>query len=536
MKRNPLAACLCGLLITLTLTGCDDPLLSTAPPTTLPITAPTEEIIIPEIPVVYDEKTFDHSGLQITLDESYQTRTDGSTLYFENDTVRGGIAFGNVATLTNGMATTSEGFAQYLKNSLSPYISQISTGAHNNQHHVLISGNGKNLLRTLYVHGSFAWNVWAETLDAPLVDSLTKAIDTCSLLPDQIPEEESASQQVELSGLTLSAGTVSEEVRSGENLTALLDDIPCQIATGSIALLTNNITPAIMAQEALDALEEAKDTAQLAEENGVNALIVPTAEGYTVTGYYIKNGRYWTVTAQGPDSVPLLTLVTSATTDDLSFTRLLRYNLTDYESFAALVQALEAAGSATWGRYTLRLDGLSVPMTLRLYGTKLESISIFTHTVDLTHPCYLDSESVLTQQEDLVILNLWQGKTGYTWLFTPEMYQYYYPTGGTSLMVFPEEDGTLRFTHHTLRFRDLSADTNPSAFLNHAINRKEFYCEAGTAAIVDGQLALNPQTEYTLSDICDMEALFTEAKGLGLFFDCATLDDLLYQNLIQYPR
>lgn len=524
MKRIFPALLCCALL----LSGCGSgPGTVTEP---IPLTTAPDTPIIPEIPVVHASKTFDHQGLQITLNESYTTRTEGSILYFESATVRGGIEFGDTASLTAGMADTSGGFAEYLKNSLSPYFSQISTGVHNGQSHVVIPAGDKTLLRTLYVHDRFAWSVWAETTDAALTETLATAIDGCTLLEDQLPPSESTGQTAELCGLMLSGNTVADELRSGDTLTAVIDSLPCQITTGSIALLTNNITPAIMAQEALDALEEGKDTAQLAEENGVSALIVPTQEGFTATGYYIKNGRFWTVSAQGADSSSLLQLVTSATTDDLSYTRLLRYNLASYPSLAALLEELQAQGQADWGRHTLRLDGLSVPMTLRLYGTRLESISIYTHNVEITHPCYLDSSSVLTQQENLVILNLWQGKTGYTWLFTPEMYQYYHPTGGTSLMVFPEETGALRFTHHSLRLN------HQEDLLEHIINRKEFYYEEGPASFADGQLSLEPQTTHCVSDVQDLDALFLQAKEQGKFPEVDTLDQLLYQHLIQYPR
>lgn len=494
---------------------------------------------------------YHHRGLHFTLPEDFSAlERDTNRFTFENGEISGVIDCYALDYFTGVTAArTSQKYAQYLLDSLKECYSEayVATGDGSFYYVVLKDGN-VTTVRGLYVYKDVGWSVLLSSdADKDLTRQMVDIACGGWVQKDQLPYwNETEELTLEYQGMTITLPGALLEEQHYEYLTRFAA-MGCsgEISTGSVLGLGENITcPADILWQGIDDKEIPFADILVHGDVAWQECIASAGSQPSMRICCMNRHRYWIMTLTGSDMETLRTVKNSITMDNLSYFRTLKYNLNDYEYLDDLLQELQEAGQADWGRYKLELSGLSQPVTLEMYGKRIEVIRVFNHAIRVDkenrYGFYYDGPNGsfyprISEYDDAIIINNWDGWQGHTWIFTEENVIEYHPADGCSTMVYVDQEGKLRYSRIALRYNGDGFNQIPYLPLYTAISREEFCQEEGLAELWGGKMYLKPEKISTVDDIYHLEELFSEAKEEGLFPEYDTLDALLYSNLTKYP-
>lgn len=187
---------------------------------------------------------------------------------------------------------------------------------------------------------------------------------------------------------------------------------------------------------------------------------------------------------------------------------------------------------AAMGEYSLLLKGLPAPAVLAMSGMDVLSVSAYGHSQDLGTDggVFQDATPVsVASAEDTIVVNLSWDYNGKTFLFTKEACYELLPKQAISTQVFVNENGTLAYHRYWGEYVTTFQQYD-YAPLDLCTAKDHFLEEFGRAEITNGEVVLTPEKTVTVSDICDLEALFSEAKAAHMYEEYTTLEALLAAN------
>ena len=204
------------------------------------------------------------------------------------------------------------------------------------------------------------------------------------------------------------------------------------------------------------------------------------------------------------------------------------FDMNDYKSFGYIIDEKTYEEWDSMGRYTIRLEGLSTPVTLEMHGPLVLSVSAYDQTKIVNigpYQTYMPASFSCT--DNAIIVNETLDYCGSTWILTAGGCYEFHPEGSFSTQVYVSKDGTMQYSRYWDQYVSTFNQTSP---LMVCTSRDQFLYETGRAEIVDGEVVLTVEETVVLSDLYDPDALFAEAKAYGMFTEYETLDELFEAN------
>ena len=204
------------------------------------------------------------------------------------------------------------------------------------------------------------------------------------------------------------------------------------------------------------------------------------------------------------------------------------FDMNDYKSFGYIFDEKTDEEWNSMGRYTIRLEGLSTPVTLEMDGQLVLSVSAYDQTKIVNigpYQTYIPASFSCT--DNAIIVNETLDYCGSTWILTAGGCYEFHPEGSFSTQVYVSKDGTMQYSRYWGEYVTTFNQTSP---LMVCTSRDQFLYETGRAEIVDGEVVLTVEETVVLSDLYDPDAMFAEAKAYGMFTEYETLDELFEAN------
>lgn len=202
----------------------------------------------------------------------------------------------------------------------------------------------------------------------------------------------------------------------------------------------------------------------------------------------------------------------------------------EYAWFSDFFAEQEESDWAEKGRYSLRVTGLCVPVTVEMDGSTVLSVSAFGHTAEVELAWYQDAVNAEIQGTDAVIVvrdcEEWDSRS---WVFTAKTCRAFLPEQNVSTIVRVDEEGALRYIRATNDY-NTSFNQWDTAPIDCCVSRDDFVYETGRVELVDGEPVLKPEESYTVSELYDLDALFADAKQNGMYAQYSTVDEVLNAN------
>ena len=504
---------------------------------------------------------YNHFGLQILLDSSYTAgalddRPDYFT--FDNGHIQGGVEFGNIPVYPDGSTIyRSSTFAYRLKEELDETYTVWIDQTANERYYAQIYGGRYKTVRSLITGGGMSWNIWLRcSANEDLIDQMVKILTDAKVATGQIqyrpqtPSKEDKPATVEYRGLqlTINSKKVTED-RYTYFVKFFSGDIHGRISWRTKLNLPQGVdTLQEIAEYHTDVKIEDWDYVLTGSVDGGKMIVVYNDVHNNgiyhglVRAYFVNDKFYWAVEVEGNDCGELLNILSSASIDGLGYYRKVEYDLSAYSSLDMILQELNAQGYEKWGRYSLVLKGLSTPVTFEMFGAQVETIRVGERTMELTDVTLSSSPDGITYTAmeeycGAIWLNVIRGSLNESrmWVISANGGVEYLDPESSMAVLYEDADGALRYRRYTPRFSNTLSHT---AFdpLEWAISRDELCYEEGYADIWGGQLVLKEGQSRTISDLYDMDKLFTEAKETGRFGEYQHLNELLESNLQHYPN
>lgn len=214
----------------------------------------------------------------------------------------------------------------------------------------------------------------------------------------------------------------------------------------------------------------------------------------------------------------------------------LAYDMAHYEFFSEIFDEKSLAEWTSMGRYTILLNGLATPVVVNMDGTDVLSIGAYDQTVELGTAGLADEYHdglspvyYIGSTQDAVVIRVSGGESSDdSILVTRNRYYTFWQENDYDTNFFVGEDGTLSYQRtwtDPVEFEQMGYDA-----LNFVTSRDEALYETGRAEFADGDLVLTLEETVVLSDVCDLDALFAEAKAAGAFEEYDSVDELLASN------
>lgn len=204
------------------------------------------------------------------------------------------------------------------------------------------------------------------------------------------------------------------------------------------------------------------------------------------------------------------------------------FDMNDYKSFGYIFDEKTDEEWNSMGRYTIRLEGLSTPVTLEMDGQLVLSVSAYDQTKIVNigpYQTYIPASFSCT--DNAIIVNETLDYCGSTWILTAGGCYEFHPEGSFSTQVYVSKDGTMQYIRYWGEYVTTFNQTSP---LMVCTSRDQFLYETGRAEIVDGEVVLTVEETVVLLDLYDPDAMFAEAKAYGMFTEYETLDELFEAN------
>lgn len=204
------------------------------------------------------------------------------------------------------------------------------------------------------------------------------------------------------------------------------------------------------------------------------------------------------------------------------------FDMNDYKSFGYIFDEKTDEEWNSMGRYTIRLEGLSTPVTLEMDGQLVLSVSAYDQTKIVNigpYQTYIPASFSCT--DNAIIVNESLDYCGSTWILTAGGCYEFHPEGSFSTQVYVSKDGTMQYIRYWGEYVTTFNQTSP---LMVCTSRDQFLYETGRAEIVDGEVVLTVEETVVLLDLYDPDAMFAEAKAYGMFTEYETLDELFEAN------
>ena len=204
------------------------------------------------------------------------------------------------------------------------------------------------------------------------------------------------------------------------------------------------------------------------------------------------------------------------------------FDMNDYKSFGYIFDEKTDEEWNSMGRYTIRLEGLSTPVTLEMDGQLVLSVSAYDQTKIVNigpYQTYIPASFSCT--DNAIIVNESLDYCGSTWILTAGGCYEFHPEGSFSTQVYVSKDGTMQYIRYWGEYVTTFNQTSP---LMVCTSRDQFLYETGRAEIVDGEVVLTVEETVVLLDLYDPDAMFAEAKAYGMFTEYETVDELFKAN------
>ena len=204
------------------------------------------------------------------------------------------------------------------------------------------------------------------------------------------------------------------------------------------------------------------------------------------------------------------------------------FDMNDYKSFGYIFDEKTDEEWNSMGRYTIRLEGLSTPVTLEMDGQLVLSVSAYDQTKIVNigpYQTYIPASFSCT--DNAIIVNESLDYCGSTWILTAGGCYEFHPEGSFSTQGYVSKDGTMQYIRYWGEYVTTFNQTSP---LMVCTSRDQFLYETGRAEIVDGEVVLTVEETVVLLDLYDPDAMFAEAKAYGMFTEYETLDELFEAN------
>lgn len=204
------------------------------------------------------------------------------------------------------------------------------------------------------------------------------------------------------------------------------------------------------------------------------------------------------------------------------------FDMNDYKSFGYIFDEKTDEEWNAMGRYTIRLEGLSTPVTLEMDGQLVLSVSAYDQTKIVNigpYQTYIPASFSCT--DNAIIVNESLDYCGSTWILTAGGCYEFHPEGSFSTQVYVSKDGTMQYSRYWGEYVTTFNQTSP---LMVCTSRDQFLYETGRAEIVDGEVVLTVEETVVLLDLYDPDAMFAEAKAYGMFTEYETVDELFEAN------
>ena len=204
------------------------------------------------------------------------------------------------------------------------------------------------------------------------------------------------------------------------------------------------------------------------------------------------------------------------------------FDMNDYKSFGYIFDEKTDEEWNSMGRYTIRLEGLSTPVTLEMDGQLVLSVSAYDQTKIVNigpYQTYIPASFSCT--DNAIIVNETLDYCGSTWILTAGGCYEFHPEGSFSTQVYVSKDGTMQYSRYWGEYVTTFNQTSP---LMVCTSRDQFLYETGRAEIVDGEVVLTVEETVVLLDLYDPDAMFAEAKAYGMFTEYETVDELFAAN------
>lgn len=226
-----------------------------------------------------------------------------------------------------------------------------------------------------------------------------------------------------------------------------------------------------------------------------------------------------------PTSVSSTTVTTRPAVEyDLAF------DMTQYDHFGHIFNEKEPQQWEQMGQYTILLKGFDTPVTVKMSGLTVLSVSAYGQTAQAgIEPFQGDTPANIQGVAGAVVVSESLDYECSSWVLTASGVTEFRPADSVSTHIFVTEEGTLRYRTYWGEYATTFEQWD-YAPLELCTGRDQFLYETGTVALVDGQVILIQEETVTVSDYCDLDALFETAKAEGRYPEFDSVDALFAFN------
>lgn len=509
---------ICLLLVLLALSGCGhQPPKPTAPETTTPTTEPAPSA---------EPVDFEYAGLVLPLGSRFrQGEIDQlEQMHFESDTMTVTVSH----CLQDPM--DSETRAQHLRNDQEGQWEQleIKTTEDGFSYLVCQSSNAEAYVGGQHNFENLGWLV--EITGTADADDMVKLLTGCR--PASGSLEVLQAQTVTLGALQL---TLDRSFRQATER----DDFSCWV--GAPYLLTADRwqeedasrTPEALAQEASEQQPYDRESMGIYDWGDVHCMSALGGEAPNIAvAYYMEDGYCYEVTLTGfseDEAEAAVNLVGGGSMQTAQQSETEVHTLAvDAHGFQDLCSDIENFRLADeWKNYHIRIMGLCTDVVLEMSDLDVIAAEVYGRPLAVTIEADEGTmDAAVNQYKDLILLT----SSDTSWIIGPD-WEYTFPTDdGVCTYVYADEAGQLAYKRQAAY--SYYSELTSTSILDSVSDRGALYQEEGIVTIKDQTPFLEATQRQTVSDVYDLDALFTAAKVLGWAdyrsFDSA--DDVLAEN------
>lgn len=512
------------LVLLLGLSGCGGQALQT--PTT-EAAQPTTEPAVTEKPEVQSME-FEYAGLVLTLDSSFrQGQIDPLwKMHFESDALTVTVSHCQYDNIS------SDSRAGMLRYDLEAQWATVTEETGEDGFTYLVCRNEEEA----YVcgqldYGDLSWLVEVTSQGAAAdVDAMVKILNDCHPAEGslQIKQE----QRISLGGVNLRVDASFRQVTDREKHACWLG-APYVLTVKRYEPMDPHITTAELASQAIAYEAITREHTTHHDWNGVHCMTaLGGSEPNIATAYYLVDGYCHEVTLTGfeaDEEDAVVALIAGCQTQQPEQAEKEIHTVTvDHKDFSDLCCYIEdSLLMDEWESYTVTVTGLCTDVVLHMEYLNVVAAEAYGRTLEVNIGAdegLVDAN--VNQYEDMILLT----SSYNSWIIGPD-WEYTFPEDDSvCTYLYVDEAGQLVYWQHG--GYTYYSEQWATGLLDSVSDRGALYSEEGTVTVEDRKPILHVTHRKTVSDVCDLDAIFAAAKALGWAdydaFDSA--DDVLADN------